>query len=103
MLRLTAILDLSPDESKVRSDLSFMPRSVLEARQRPQGIPAISVRKCSKTFLAPQEKPLDEMYLPVEKAEMVLRLLLEGNGVASVERITEVHSHGHLEAVGARW
>lgn len=31
------------------------------------------------------------MYLPVEKAEIVLRLLLEGNSVSSVERITEVH------------
>jgi len=31
------------------------------------------------------------MYLPIEKAEMVLKLLLEGNSVSSVERITEVH------------
>ena len=29
-------------------------------------------RQCSKTFLEPQEKPLDGMYLPMEKAEMVL-------------------------------
>jgi hypothetical protein len=31
------------------------------------------------------------MYVPVEKAEMVLRLLLEGNSVSSVERATDVH------------
>jgi len=31
------------------------------------------------------------MYLPIEKAEMVLRLLLEGNSISSVERATEVH------------
>jgi hypothetical protein len=31
------------------------------------------------------------LYLPIEKAEMVLRFLLEGNSVSSVERITEVH------------
>jgi IS1 family transposase len=31
------------------------------------------------------------MYLSVEKAEMVLKLLLEGNSVSSVERITDVH------------
>lgn len=30
------------------------------------------------------------MYLPIEKAERVLRLLLEGNSVSSVERLTEV-------------
>jgi IS1 family transposase/transposase-like protein len=48
-------------------------------------------RQCSKTFLEPQEKSLDGMYLPIEKAEMVLKLLLEGNSVSTVERITEVH------------
>ncbi len=48
-------------------------------------------RQCSKWFGAPQEKPLDGMYLPVEKAEMVLKLLLEGKSVSSVERVTEVH------------
>jgi transposase-like protein len=31
-------------------------------------------RQCSKTFLEPQEKPLDGMYLPIEKAELVLKL-----------------------------
>jgi len=48
-------------------------------------------RQCSKTFLEPRENPLDGMYLPIEKAEMVLKLLLEGNSVSSVERVTEVH------------
>lgn len=35
------------------------------------------------------------MYLPLDKAEMVLRLLLEGNSVSSVERVTDVH-HGTI-------
>jgi transposase-like protein/IS1 family transposase len=48
-------------------------------------------RQCSKTFLAPQEKALDGMSLPIEKAEAVLRLLLEGCSVSTVERFTEVH------------
>ena len=48
-------------------------------------------RQCSKTFLEPRENHLDGMTLPIEKAEMVLRLLLEGNSVSSVERATEVH------------
>jgi transposase-like protein/IS1 family transposase len=52
-------------------------------------------RQCSKTFLEAQEKPLEGMYLPVEKAEMVLRLLLEGNSVSSVERVTGIH-HGTI-------
>ena len=48
-------------------------------------------QQCSKTFLAPQRKPLDTMYLPIEKADLVLSMLLEGNSVSSVERITGVH------------
>jgi IS1 family transposase len=35
------------------------------------------------------------MYLSIEKAEMVLRLLLEGNSVSSVERVTGTH-HGTI-------
>jgi hypothetical protein len=31
------------------------------------------------------------MYLPMEKAKTVLRLILKGNSISSVERITEVH------------
>src|SRR6266849_1761409 len=46
---------------------------------------------CHKVFTEPREDHLDGMYLPVEKAEMILRLLLEGNSVSSVERITDVH------------
>jgi transposase-like protein/IS1 family transposase len=60
-----------------------------------KGTQRFQCRQCSKTFLEPQEKPLDGMYLPIEKAEMVLRLLLEGNSVSSVERVTEVH-HGTI-------
>lgn len=48
-------------------------------------------RQCSKTFLEPQNKPLEGMYLPMEKAELVLRLLLEGNSVAAVVRLTDIH------------
>jgi len=48
-------------------------------------------QQCSKTFLAAQDTPLDSMYLPIDKAEMVLKLLLAGNSVSSVERGTEVH------------
>ena len=48
-------------------------------------------RQCRKTFQEPREDHLDGMYLPMEKAEMVLRLLLEGNSVSSVVRLTDVH------------
>src|SRR5579863_949094 len=48
-------------------------------------------RQCSKWFQEPQEKQLDGMYLPFEKAKLVLKLLLEGNSVSTVERVTDVH------------
>lgn len=56
-----------------------------------RGTQRYQCRQCSKTFLEPREDHLDGMYLPMDKAELVLRLLLEGNSVSSVERITDVH------------
>jgi transposase-like protein/IS1 family transposase len=51
--------------------------------------------QCRKVFTDARDATLDGMYLPVDKAEMVLRLLLEGNSVSSVERITGIH-HGTI-------
>ena len=52
---------------------------------------AISATNAARVFADARDTSLDGMYLPIEKAEMVLRLLLEGNSVSSVERATEVH------------
>ena len=38
-----------------------------------------------------RDNTLDGMYLPAEKAGMVLRLLLEGDSVSSVVRLADVH------------
>jgi transposase-like protein/IS1 family transposase len=46
--------------------------------------------KCRKTFQEYRDKLLGNMYLAEEKALMVLRLLLEGNSIRSIERITGV-------------
>lgn len=59
------------------------------------GLQRFRCRQCRKTFTEPAEKPLEGMYLPLDKAEMVLKLLLEGNSVSSVERVTDVH-HGTI-------
>lgn len=45
---------------------------------------------CRKTFQDQQDKPLDNMRLPMEKALLCLRLLVEGNSIRSTERITGV-------------
>ena len=46
--------------------------------------------KCRKTFQEQQAKPLETMRLPMEKALLCLRLLVEGNSIRSTERITGV-------------
>jgi transposase-like protein/IS1 family transposase len=55
------------------------------------GLQRFRCRKCGKTLTEAHEKPLDEMRLPPDRAVEVLRLLLEGMSVRSVERVTEVH------------
>ena len=45
---------------------------------------------CGKTAIAPYEKPLDDMRLPLDKALMALQLLVEGNSIRSTERITGI-------------
>jgi len=41
------------------------------------------------------------MYLPMEKAEIVLKLLLEGSSVSTVERVAGVHHGTVRELLGA--
>lgn len=48
-------------------------------------------RQCSKTFTEPHNGHLAGMYLPMEKAAFVLKLLVEGVSVRSIERLTDVH------------
>ena len=46
--------------------------------------------KCRKTFQEYREKLLGNMYLSEEKALMVLQMLVEGNSIRSIERITGI-------------
>src|ERR1700682_6340916 len=47
--------------------------------------------QCRKVFTDARDNTLDGMYLPVEKAETILALMLEGNSVSSGERVTGIH------------
>jgi transposase-like protein/IS1 family transposase len=47
--------------------------------------------QCGKTYTEPHQNPLGSMTVPLEKAVLALRMLLEGSAVRSVERITELH------------
>jgi transposase-like protein/IS1 family transposase len=54
---------------------------------------------CIKTFIEPQDKPLDAMRLPLGKAVVCLQLLVEGNSIRSTERITGIHRDTILKLV----
>jgi transposase-like protein len=56
---------------------------------------ATDAKKCKRRFQAERDKPLGNMYLPEEKALLVLRLLLEVNSIRSIERITGIEKN-HL-------
>src|SRR2546425_13317981 len=47
-------------------------------------------RNCKRYFQAERERLLGNMNLSEEKSLMVLRLLLEGNSIRSIERITGI-------------
>lgn len=53
--------------------------------------------QCRKTFQELKEKMLRGMYLSEEKALLCLNLLLEGNSLRSIERITGVTMHTLLD------
>lgn len=52
---------------------------------------------CNKTFQAEREKPLNNMYLPLDKATLCLQLMVEGNSLRSIERITGISLHTLLD------
>jgi transposase-like protein len=49
--------------------------------------------QCKRRFQEQQEKLLGNMYLNEDKALLCLTLLLEGNSLRSIERITGVEMH----------
>ena len=55
------------------------------------GLQRYRCSQCRKTFTEDHTPPLAEMRLPMEKAESILKLLVEGMSLRSIERITGVH------------
>jgi len=47
--------------------------------------------KCGRTFTQPHNGNIHGMYTGTEKAETIIRLLVEGSSIRSVERITGMH------------
>jgi len=48
-------------------------------------------RQCGKTFTEPHNGDFFGMYTPSEKASLILKMLVEGVSVRSIERLTGVH------------
>jgi transposase-like protein/IS1 family transposase len=55
------------------------------------GLQRYRCHQCGKTYTEPHEKPLEGMTIPLDKALLALRLLVEGNSIRSIERTTELH------------
>ena len=54
------------------------------------GLQRYRCKECKKTFLEEHTRPLGDMRLPMDKAKLVVQLLVEGNSIRSTERITGV-------------
>ncbi len=52
---------------------------------------------CNRTFTEYQDKALEGMYLPLEKAAQIVSMLLEGMSLRSVSRLTGVEMHTILK------
>jgi transposase-like protein/IS1 family transposase len=55
------------------------------------GLQRYRCNQCRTTFTEGHATPLDTMRLPMEKAEAILKLLVEGMSIRSIERVTLVH------------
>jgi len=55
------------------------------------GLQRYRCSQCRKTFTEDHAQPLREMRLPMDKAVAILKLLVEGMSLRSIERVTGVH------------
>lgn len=65
----------------------------------PKRIQRWRCKQCKRTFSEAQDKPLDDMRISLERAEMCLKLLLEGMSIRSVQRITGLHQETILNLI----
>ncbi|MBV9308844.1 MAG: IS1 family transposase, partial [Acidobacteriaceae bacterium] len=54
------------------------------------GLQRFRCAHCGKTYTEEHEKPLGSMTVPMDKALLVLQLLVEGNSIRSTERVTNI-------------
>lgn len=64
-----------------------------------KGLQRFKCKTCKKTFTDTSDKPLDNMYLPIEKAVLCLNMLLEGMSIRATQRITGVEKKTILKLI----
>src|SRR5437016_3400790 len=65
----------------------------------PKRIQRWRCKQCKRTFSDEQDKPLDDMRISLDHAEICLKLLLEGMSIRSVQRITGLHQETILNLI----
>ncbi len=55
------------------------------------GLQRFRCPECGKTYTEDHNKPLGDMTVPMEKAVLALKMLLEGASVRSTERTVDIH------------
>jgi transposase-like protein/IS1 family transposase len=63
----------------------------------PKKIQRYRCKECKRTFSEEHEKPLGDMRISLDKAGTILRLMLEGMSVRSIQRITGAHQKTILD------
>src|ERR1041384_2119433 len=66
----------------------------------PQRIQRYRCKKCKRTFSEEHKKPqgpLGDMRISLDKAETILKLMLEGMSIRSIQRITGAHQKTILD------
>src|ERR1039458_2866807 len=54
------------------------------------GLQRFRCLQCGKTYTEDHTRTLDTMYISKERASLALQLLLEGNSIRSIERVTKI-------------
>ncbi len=85
------IVRLAASESKVSHMVCHNCKiAAVKAGKDKKGNQRFKCQRCKRRFQELRDKLLGNMYLPEDKALQILQMLVEGNSIRSIERITGV-------------
>jgi transposase-like protein/IS1 family transposase len=84
-----------PEEGKARMTCKHCGADCRKFGKDRKGLTRHQCRECKRTFTETHAKPLGGMYTEVDRAEEVLKLLIEGCSISTIERFTGLH-HGTI-------